>query len=151
MTLRPFEAMDILDIVPQASQALETEARERILNGPAKQGPCWTYEGRDGRIVAVGGLVFIHDAWATAWTVLAQDIGAAMVGLTRAVADVLRAQADKMDEWGCIDMQVDPSRVESVRWAMLLGFRQEAWLDRRIPQGKPMTIWLYQGDRDGPG
>jgi RimJ/RimL family protein N-acetyltransferase len=139
MRLRPFTDDDIWRIVPQSSQALDDEGRARILGESVPRGPCWTVLATDGRVLGIGGFVFLHAGWATAWTILAADIGAAMVGLTRMVRFVLLGM-----HMPRIDMHIDPASLASVRWAMALGFRQDAILARALPDGRDMGVWLYE-------
>lgn len=142
--LREFTPDDLWRIVPQAAQAMDRAARERIVSESVPRGPCWTACERSGRIVGVGGFVYVHPQWATAWTILAERIGTAMPGLTRAVAQRLRAEPAAR-----IDMHVDPAQPASARWARLLGFRLECWMDRALPDGRDMAVWLYEGEYHG--
>lgn len=142
--LRAFVPKDIERIVPQASQLLDAEGRARIVGQSVPRGPCWTYEGGDGRVLCIGGFAHVHGEWATAWTILADDIGAAMVGLTRAVRQQLHGHACAR-----IDMHVDPAHLPGARWAALLGFRMEAWLERALPMGRPMGVWLFERENHG--
>lgn len=154
MRLRPFDVEDLLKIDPQPSQAgvLDARQRERILSESVKRGPCWTYPDGD-RIVAIGGLGMVHDTWATAWTILAADIGWHMVGLTRAVRSVLHTAAVELGPDGRIDMHVDPQSLDSIRWAAMLGFvGPEAWLERAMPGcSRALTIWRYDPQEAGRG
>lgn len=146
MTLRPLIDDDIFEIEPQASQLLGSVERWRILRESVPRGPCWAYVGK-GRILGIGGFIELHAGWATAWTILATDIGTGMVGLTRAVRQTLAAMQARSG--GRIDMHVDPRSIESVRWATMLGFRMEAWLARAQPNGEDMAVWLYEGGQRG--
>lgn len=141
--LRIFEAVDLWHIEPQPTQALSDADRVRILHDAVPRGPCWTYESGGG-VLAVGGFCLMHAGWATAWTILGQKIGAAMVGLTRAVSAQLRVQQQAMPG-GRIDMHIDPAHINSIRWAGTLGFERDAWLGRALPDGRDMAVWLYQG------
>lgn len=148
--LRTFDPMDLVQMEVQPSQALDTAGRERILKDSARRGPCWTYEA-GGRVLAVGGLAMLHPAWATAWTILAGDIGARMVGLTRAVSLIVRDASARLGPDGRLDMHVDPQSVASVRWAIMLGFGPEAYLERALPGGRALTVWLYKSEGSAGG
>lgn len=148
MSLRPFIDDDIWRIDPQASQPLDDEGRARILAQSVPRGPCFTFEASDGRVLGIGGFVELHPGWLTAWTILAADIGAAMVGLTRAVRGVLATMQHRHDGLR-IDMHVDPASFASVWWATLLGFRQDAILTRALPDGRDMGVWIYERERNG--
>lgn len=149
MMLRPFIDEDIWRIDPQPMQALGTADRRRILADSVPRGPCFTFEASNGCVLGIGGFVKLHDHWATAWTILAADIGAAMVGLTRAVRRELQVQQNLMGALARIDMHVDPESFASVWWATMLGFRQDAILPRALPDGRDMGIWSYQGGARG--
>lgn len=149
MKLRPFIDEDIWRIVPQPSQALDDEGRTRILAESVPRGPCWTFEASDGRVLGIGGFVMLHARWATAWTILAADIGAGMVGLTRWVRATVAAKQRQLGEDGRIDMHVDPESFASVWWARMLGFRLDAILPRALPDGRDMGVWSYQGGECG--
>lgn len=149
MKVRPFIEEDIWRIWPQPSQFLDDEGRARILAESVPRGPCSTFLASDGRVLAIGGFVDLHAGWATAWTILAADIGAGMVGLTRATRAVLHNRSWNMGPKARIDMHVDPLSLPSVRWAMVLGFRQEAWLARALPDGRAMGVWIYERGQRG--
>tara|TARA_R100001129_G_scaffold130906_3_gene92670 strand:+ start:713 stop:1141 length:429 start_codon:yes stop_codon:yes gene_type:complete len=141
--LRPFQSEDLWRFVPQPAQSLDDDARARILHEAVPRGPCWTFE-HGGQVLGVGGFAHTHPGWATAWTILADGKGPAMVALTRAVARRVREHNAAR-----IDMHVDPAQPDSARWAAMLGFRLEAWLARAQPNGRDMAIWLYEGGRRG--
>lgn len=142
--LSVFKPEDIDAIVPQDSQSLNAAGRARIVDQAVPRGPCWTARNGEGRIIAVGGFVFTHAGWATAWTILAKGIGAAMPGLTRAVrAELAAVQAAR------VDMHVDPESVASIRWAMMLDFQLEAVFAAALPDGRDMGIWRYEGMKNG--
>lgn len=143
MKLRPFSDSDIWRIQPQPSQAMGEAERWRILRESVPRGPCWTFLSSDGRVLAIGGFVRLHAGWLTAWTILAADIGAGMVGLTRAVARMLAQVAGDPDV-ARVDMHVDPENVASVLWAQMLGFRLDAILPRALPGGRDMGVWSYE-------
>ncbi len=149
MMLRPFSGSDIWRLDPQPSQAMDEQARHRILAESVPRGPCFTFLGSDGRVLGIGGFIKLHASWATAWTILAADIGTAMVGLTRATRKEVQAQQNLMGAAARIDMHVDPESFQSVWWATLLGFRQDAILPRALPDGRDMGVWSYQGGARG--
>lgn len=148
MMLRPFTDDDIWRIDPQPSQSLDDEARARIVGESVPRGPCWTFEASDGRVLGVGGFIMLHPGWATAWTILAADIGAGMVGLTRAARQVI-AGLQRSASVPRIDMHVDPASFASVWWAQMLGFEQDAILPRALPDGRDMGVWSYKGGARG--
>jgi hypothetical protein len=148
MMMRPLMEDDVFEIEPQASQPLGSAERWRILRESVPRGPCWACVG-GGRVLGIGGFIRLHPGWATAWTILAADIRAHMVGLTRQTRAILQQAQRDMGARGRIDMHVDPGSIPSVRWADMLGFTQEAWLARALPDGGDMAVWIYEGKHRG--
>lgn len=121
---RPFLAADMLRIKTQPSQWMQAgidarftgidEARE--LEGA---GEAWTAVGRDGTIIAIGGLAETFPGQcATAWAVLSATIGAAHLAITRFFARRI-AQSPLIR----IEALVDANSEAGCDWARLVGLQ----------------------------
>ena len=124
-------------IEQQEAQSVErgTMATADLAAHALPRGPAWTIVA-NGRIVFVGGFIEHGPHWATAWAILAKNIGAALRPVTQAV----RAQVAAAP-YGRVDMYIDPEFEQSVRWAAHIGMAQESVMRRAKANGGPMFVF----------
>lgn len=113
--------IDALHVQPLQADALcERQWFDVALAG----GPVWTIRADDGRVLWIGGFLIAAENHASAWCLLAENVGAAMVAITR----ICRALVDGA-QWQRLDMAIRRDIPVSVRWAGQLGFVYERPLD----------------------
>lgn len=122
LTIRAFRPADLLEIEPN-EPGVETTAD---MAGVADNS--WTVL-QEGRAIAAGGLIFIHDYRALAWAFVAR--GAPALPLLRLARDHLDGQG-----FARIEAAVALDYRHGHKWARLLGFHAE---------GPPMRYYLPGG------
>ena len=115
--VRPFDDPDIFAIEVQAAQRDGMLPADELLRVIVPQGPTWTIRDGNGRILCIAGLIVHNEVYASAWSVLAEAKGAAMIALSRAIRRVLNGAS-----WTRIDMAIETGFAASARWAKMLGF-----------------------------
>ncbi len=133
--VQPFRDPDIYEIAVQPMQVVDMMPREWLLANAVPNGPVWTVRDMGGRIVCIAGLMVASETYATAWALVAEQKGNAMIALTRAIRRVLAAAS-----WERIDMAVREDFSASALWARLLGFKYEAPLDG----GQSAHIYVFE-------
>lgn len=118
--VQPFTDADLHEIVVQPAQRGSMLPVEQLLHDVVPTGPVWTVRDLAGRIVCIAGLIVHSDSYATAWALLAEAKGVALLHLSRAVRRVLLGSA-----WARIDMAIEAGVYGSARWARALGFSIE--------------------------
>lgn len=115
-TVRPFTPADHAALRVQPAQAREAAAEI------ASDTAALSFSVRDGagRVIACAGFSHVHDGHAIVWAELADELGSAMVGLTRAVRRHLATAP-----WRRLTAVVRADWDEAHRWALALGFRCE--------------------------
>lgn len=152
---RPFLAGDIVQLALQPSQHVTLgisqpvhdieDGRELEQSSPT----AWTAQA-DGRLLACAGLRLLWPAGegtaghAVAWALLAADLGAAHVAITRFFRDVVAN-----DPCTRIEAIVRADVAAECRWARMVGFELAAVLRAWGPEAK--THWLFERVRTTPG
>lgn len=118
VTLRPFEAQDLIGFDPQPRQIGDyMQALEKM---PVQQFSSAFTALAGGRPVVVAGMAQIWSGRAIAWALVSRHAGSHMRALTRAAVDVFEAC-----EYQRVELYVDAEWQEAQRWARLLGFHAE--------------------------
>lgn len=152
--IRPFLAGDVVQLALQPSQHVTLGIHKpihSIEDGRALEalGPAWTATGEDGRILACYGFGYqfarptgCSGGHALAWAMLAANLGAAHVAITRfARATLAESPIDRIEA-------IVRAEVEAEwRWAELVGFERVAVLRAWGPEGE--THLLYEHIREG--
>lgn len=132
LDLRDFFPSDLIGFKPQSHQADEFERFEHM-----PQGTSWTILHRAAPICC-GGLVELWPGRAYAWSLLSEQAGPHMLGLTRGIRSLL-------DEapFARIEMAVEANFTAGRRWAELLGFvcETQAPMQKFLPSGR--SAYLY--------
>lgn len=141
--------MEVRAFVPQDLYALSLQTRQvqlhDLIRGEgyaealAEAGPAYTAttvsESGDELIVACIGTIPQWKGYQRAWALLSGDAGRCMVPLTRRISRWLRFHNE-----GRIDTAVDCTFEAAIRWAEMLGFRQEGIM-RKYRNGQ--DFYLY--------
>jgi len=132
LTLVSFQRAHLGAFRPQGAQLCEAAFADGAVFGDA-----WTAMVGD-QVLGCGGLIPHGRERAYAWALLADDAGARMLALTRAVRGHLAGAS-----FARIEMAVDVSFAAGARWAELLGFERETLRPLRhyLPGGR--SAWLY--------
>lgn len=119
IAIEQLQPMMLAEIRLQDAQASELAHLDLIVHGHrlCQRGPAFVVR-IDGRPVAAAGLAEIHPHHATAWAIIGEDAGPAMLAFTRAIRRVFAAGA-----YARIDMTVQAGFAAGQRWARMLGFR----------------------------
>lgn len=129
---------DVLAVDLQQYQALEPGAVDYDYGAHvAAHGWAWTAE-RDGKVIGCGGLLQTFPTTALAWALFADDIGPAMVALTRQARWALRSS-----RWPRVEALVACAFPQGLEWAALIGMRQAAVLRRWGPNGTDHVLFEY--------
>jgi hypothetical protein len=121
--VQPFRDPDIHEIIVQPKQAASMLPVEQLLQDVVPTGPVWTVRDMSGRIICIAGLIVHGASYATAWALLSEAKGVALLHLSRAIRRVLLGS-----HWTRIDMAIESGFAASVQWAKLLGFAFEGCL-----------------------
>jgi hypothetical protein len=131
MTLIPFEPHHVSLMTPQAAQFADVAAA----SPEAISGDAWTAVV-DGLPVACGGLIEMWAGRAYAWALLSPEAGPHLLAMTRAIRSRLARASFRR-----VEMAVDVNFEAGRRWALMLGFEQEARLRCFLPGGR--DAWLF--------
>ncbi|MFY9350663.1 MAG: hypothetical protein WBL20_07740 [Sphingobium sp.] len=135
-----FQWTDADGLMPEADSA----ALRANLATMAAKGRAFTLR-TDGRILAVMGVLAVHDQCGTAWALMAPGCWGHMGALTRIVRDYLDGLPFRR-----IDMLVRAEFAPGHRWATRLGFAREGLLRAWRPDGGDMVMHArIRGDNDG--
>lgn len=141
MKVRDFRAADLQWLVLQNAQRLwlGLQTPELDLNYGRQlemAGPAWTVTGTDGWIVAACGYHEIFPTYATAWSLLAEGVGAQQLGLTRLVRRRLDAAP-----YNRVEALIRADFPPAARWARMLGFAERALVERAGPQDEDYILF----------
>ena len=118
MTVIPFKKEHLDRMILQERQKgleyLETDELFALLEGQD------SYTVMDDDVLCCAGVVKLNEGRGVAWAYLADDLGARMVGVTRAVKRYLG-----IANFHRIEMHVDCDFKEAHRWVRMLGFEME--------------------------
>lgn len=136
--IRPLQPADVLLVDLQRHQALEPGGVDldygyRVANG----GWAWTAE-RAGKVIGCAGLLEVWPTTALAWALFADNIGPAMVAMTRQARRTLRQH-----RWPRVEALVACSFPAGLEWACLIGMRQSAVIRRWGPNGQDHVLFEY--------
>ncbi|MEA3053560.1 MAG: hypothetical protein QOG72_2463 [Sphingomonadales bacterium] len=151
VTFRPMCAGDVVQLALQPSQHVclgVTRAVHSIEEGEelVAGGPAWTAVGGDGRILCCAGFTLLWPAngltggHAVAWALLAADLGAAQLAITRFARR--RIEESRFDR---IEAIVRAGIVAEPKWARLVGLRRRALLRKWGPEGKTHLLFERVG------
>jgi hypothetical protein len=144
---RDFLAGDVVQLALQPSQHVTLGVTRPVLSYEdgeelAEGGPAWTAIGRDGRILACIGAKYLwppHDEFgghAVAWAMLAADLGAAHLAVSRFARDrIADVAADRLEAIVRADVAAE------ARWPELLGMRLVARLEKWGPDAAPHLLF----------
>lgn len=145
IAIHAYEPWHIAALAVQEAQAGEMALATLAPAVNAELGPAFSaMEEGDGapRVLCCAGLVVNNPAWATAWAMFAEAKGPGMVSVTRAIRRVIDAAGYRR-----IDMSVRSGFERARDYARLLGFAQEATLDRLDAAGNSYEVWVrFRGD-----
>jgi hypothetical protein len=147
VTFRDFLPGDAIHICLQTSQHICLGVNRPVLNiedglDMLLGGPAWTAIGRGGRILCCGGFKLLWPpnppltgGHAVAWAILAANLGAGHVAITRFARDrIAEAPYSRIE---CITRMDVPSEF---LWARLLGFGNGRVLRKWGPEGRPHML-----------
>ena len=139
IAVEPFHPADLEEIAVQSAQAAMLPRSERrwFADRAHALGPAWSARDRAGRLIFCGGLLVAHVGAATAWCVMAEAKGAALLAITRRIR-ALMAEAS----WRRVEMLTDPEFAEAGEWARLLGFTLEGVRRASGADGRDELCWV---------
>jgi hypothetical protein len=144
LTIDPFQQEDAQDMAVQPMQMIGRSASDNADTALQLAAPGRAFTIRDRttrRILCIAGLAEQYPHWATGWALLAADKGGgAMLAITRAVRWFLAK-----GEFRVVDCLIHAEQVSARRWAAVLGFRPEARLAGRAPDGGDIIIYTRTG------
>lgn len=120
-------AADLAELVAQPRQQAERDHADA--GALLVAGPGFAVRA-GGRVIAACGFYVNHPGHATAWALVADGKGMAMVALTRAVRRAIAAAS-----WRRIDTVVRADWPAAAAWAGMAGFALEGRLSAYYPDG----------------
>lgn len=140
-TFQPQDLYTIADRLQTAQLGLHNVLRDNSYGEAlAKAGPCFTAES-GGEVIACIGTIPQWARYQRAWALLSGDAGRSMVSLTRRIARWLRFHND-----GRVDTSVHCDFPQAIRWAEMLGFRNEGLMRRFDPDGRDCYLFAQVVD-----
>lgn len=138
----PFVPADLVALEPQPRQAAMA-ASDEALRALLTANQCWTVRGSVDRVLMIGAVHDVCDRHGLLLALLAADIGAAAVALTRVTRRWFNGMPyDRLTAW------VDSDHVEGVRWARMLGMQSEGLMRRwRSDGGDIFHYGWLRGER----
>lgn len=141
MEIRPFRPADLpaLDVQPfQRAWCRRCAVPLTQAHGEAllEAGPAWTAVAADGRLLGVGGFHVVNPCYAVAWALLADRIGWAMTGISRAVIRQIDALGFRR-----IEALVPVGFEAGLDWADMLGFDLFGVQRSAAPDGSDLAVF----------
>ena len=138
MMIKPTQSFDFVHIHPQDEQARDL-VQYTLEYGRKVLAACQaaTITDDDGTPVAIVGVVVVHPGRAQVWTMLAQNAGQHMLGLTRAIKKLLKGFAD----YDRVEATVRTDFAPGHRWARLVGFERECTMRCFGPDGQDYDLY----------
>lgn len=139
IAVEQFAPAHMAQIAVQSAQVAALPQGERLWFGEAAHalGPAWTARDRSGRLILCAGFLVAHAGAATAWAVLAEGKGMAMLAITRRIRALLDAAS-----WRRIEMLTDPEHGAAGDWARMLGFALEGVRQASAADGADQLCWV---------
>jgi len=136
--VRTFQPQDLYAISLQPAQRgilYDTVMEKGYGEALAAVGKSYTAT-QGGEVMACIGVIPQWPGYCRAWALLSRDAGRCLVPLTRGVARWLRFHNE-----GRVDTAVRCDFDAAIRWAEILGFRQEGTMKKYDPEGS--DYYLY--------
>ena len=133
LSIRPFAAVDAVDISIQDAQAYdwpEGDERLRYARMLAAGGMAFTFRDRQDRVLMCCGVFRNHDQHGTAWAMVSPLASTHLLQITRIVRGYFADLAMRR-----IDFTVRTDFKDGHRWADLLGFQRESLKSCFMPDG----------------
>ncbi|KEZ00361.1 hypothetical protein AI27_05125 [Sphingomonas sp. BHC-A] len=139
IAVEPFHPADLEEIAVQPAQAglLPRSERRWFADRAHDLGPAWSARDREGRLILCAGFLVAHAGAATAWCVMAEAKGMALLAITRRIRALMAAAS-----WRRVEMLTDPDFPEAGEWARLLGFTLEGVRRASAADGGDELCWV---------
>lgn len=96
----------------------------------------------DGKIIAIAGIVSYEDGVGIGWALLSKHFKKYAVRITRAIKKYLYNLVNIEKRYHRIEIHVDTTFKEAVRWAPLLGLEYESTRKKASPYRQDMQVYV---------
>jgi hypothetical protein len=146
MIIVPYQPSHLKELILQPHQQyLQTYlGNPKYAEDLLAHGPCWTGMDANGFIYGCMGFWEFWPGRAIAWALFHQNVGKRLLTVHKAVQRHINES-----KYHRIEVTIDPTFEESVRWVETLGFTFEGRLNQYTPDKRDMDMYALIRDDEG--